>query len=107
LTLTENDARALIADKRRLTLGPLIESCTSRKAIRPEYQSRFEAFRAERHWLVHRSLVENGDDIQVDAGLESLIARITRIQEEAISLKKAVGEDFFSWMAAHGVRQST
>lgn len=45
-TVSMPDAEALIAEKRKLTLGPLIESCTSRKIIRPEYRARFDcAFR--------------------------------------------------------------
>src|SRR5690242_16206768 len=47
-TVSMPDAEALVAEKRKLTLGLLIESCTSRKIIRPENRARFDAFKVER-----------------------------------------------------------
>jgi hypothetical protein len=102
-TVTASDAQTLFADKRRIALGPLIEACSSRKIIRPEHQARFEAFKNERHWLVHRSLVESGDELYDDATRNSVVSRIATIQQEASSLKGLVVSDFESWGAAHGV----
>jgi len=62
-TVAMAEAQAQLAEKRKLTLGPLIESCVSKKIISRERVQRFEAFKAERHWLVHRSMIENGDDL--------------------------------------------
>ena len=102
-TVTSSDAQTLLADKRRITVGPLIEACSSRKIIRPENRARFEAFKNERHWLVHRSMVESGDDLYDDATRESVLSRIAAVQEEAISLKGLAFRDCESWVAAHGV----
>lgn len=44
-TVTKDNAELLLADKRKITLGPLIESCRSRKIIGAEHQSRFDAFK--------------------------------------------------------------
>lgn len=102
-TVTASDAQTLLAEKRRITLGPLIEACSSRKVIRPEHQARFEAFKIERHWLVHRSMVESGDDLYDDATRNSVVSRIAAVPQEAISLKGLVVSDCESWVAAHGV----
>ncbi len=102
-TVTESDARALLAEKRRITLGPLIESCTSKKIIAPALQSRFEAYKLERHWLVHRSMVESGDDLYATDTRDAVFTRISALQEEAISLKKIAVRDLEAWMEAHGV----
>jgi hypothetical protein len=103
-TVTIRDAQTLLADKRRmLTLGPLVDSCISKKIIRPEHQGRIKAFKGERDWLVHRSMVENGDDLYVSAARDAVFSRITAIQEEAISLKKVTLTDFEGWAAAHCV----
>lgn len=102
-TVTASDARTLLADKRRVTIGPLIGDCSSRKIIRPEYQARFEAFKIERHWLVHRSLVESGDDLYDDTMRNFVVSRIGAIQQEASSLKGLVFSDCQSWVAAHEV----
>ena len=101
--VTAGVARTLLADKRRLTLGPLIKACSSRRIIRPEHGARFEAFKIERHWLVHRSVVENGDDLYDDATCNSVFNRISAVRQEAISLKRLVAHDFESWMTTHGV----
>lgn len=101
------DAEALIAEKRKLTLGPLIESCTSRKIIRPENRARFDAFKIERHWLVHRSMIESGDDLYHDATRNAVLSRVAAIQKEARSLRSVMFQDLQSWVASHGVDLNT
>jgi len=102
-TVTSNDAQTLLADKRRIPLGPLVKACSSRKIIRPEHQARFESFKIARHWLVHRSLVESGNDLYDDVTRNSIVSRIAAVQQEAISLKGLLVRDCESWAAAHGV----
>ncbi len=93
-TVTLGDAQTLLADKRRqLTLGPLLDSCISKKIVRPEHQERAKALKRERDWLVHRYIVENGDDVYAAATRSVGFSRIKAIQEEAISLKKIVVAD--------------
>jgi len=99
-----DDAERLLADKRKITLGPLLEACRSRKIIRTGQQSRFDAFKDERHWLVHRSVIESGDNLYAAVTREAVFVRIAGIGEEAISLKAAVFEDFQAWMRQHGVK---
>jgi hypothetical protein len=102
-TVTESDAQVLLAEKRRITLGPLVESCTSKKIISPQLKQRFEAFTQERHWLVHRSMVESGDDLYASEARDVVFARVATVQAEAVSLKKLVFQDLEVWMEAHGV----
>ena len=102
-TVGREEGDALLAEKRRVTFGPLIESCSSRKVIRPDLRQRFETFKVERHWLVHRSMVENGDDLYLDSAREALLHRVAAIQDEAIVLKKLVASDLDVWIASHGV----
>lgn len=102
-TVSMPAAEALIAGKRKLTLGPLIESCISRKIIRPENRTRFDAFKIERHWLVHRSMIENGDDLYLETTRNAVFSRIAAIQEEARLLGAMIFQDLQSWIAANGV----
>ena len=102
-TVTAGDVQSQLAEKRKITLGPLIESCQRRKIIRPEHQSRFETFKLERHWLVHQSLIQNGDDLYLDSARQAIFDRISAIEDDAISLRGVVFRDFESWSAAHGV----
>ena len=86
-TITETDADALLARKRRVTLGPLIQECIAQKIIPLSLQARFEIFKDDRHWLVHRSLVESGDELYTDLTRDAVFRRMVTIQQEAIALK--------------------
>lgn len=101
--ISASEAYTLIADHRKYTLGPLIDSCRRRKIIKPELEARFEAFRTERHWLVHRSLVESGDDLYHAATRIAVFSRIAAVEEESSSLRDSIFEDLTSWSATHGV----
>jgi hypothetical protein len=48
-------------------------------------------------------MVEIGDDLYLDSTRDAVFTRVTAIQEEAISLKKLVVDDFNAWMATHGL----
>lgn len=94
---------ALLAQKRRLTLGPLIQACIGQNIITPPLEPRFETFKADRHWLVHRSVVESGDDLYNDAARDAVFRHIFSVQEEAKSLEKLIGADLETWLNAQGV----
>jgi hypothetical protein len=47
--------------------------------------------------------VENGDDLYKEATRNSVLDRISLIQEEAIGLKNLVGKELETWGAAHGI----
>ncbi len=106
-TISMPDAEALIAEKRKLTLGPLIESCTGRKIIQPQSRTRFDAFKIERHWLVHRSMTESGDDLYLETTRDAVFSRIAAIQAEAQSLGSVMFQDLESWGASHGIDLDT
>lgn len=101
--VTTSDVEALFAEKRKLTLGPLIDTCASHRVIPQQAQARYAKFKKERHWLVHRSLVESGDDLYSTVARAAVFKRISTIREDTQSLKDQVVNDFEKWMAAHGV----
>jgi hypothetical protein len=101
--IPEKNAHALLAKNRRITLGPLIKLCAEKGIIRPEHQKQFEVFKENRHWLVHRSMVEIGDGLYSESDREAVFKRIDIIRNEAISLKKLVVGDFDIWLTTHGV----
>ena len=101
--LPADDAVQLLADKRKITLGPLLAACQTHKIIRPEQQARFDAFKEERHWLVHRSLIKSGNDLHAADARAVMFARLTFVADEAISLKAAVFDDYQDWLGQRGV----
>lgn len=100
---TKADWETLLAQKRKMTLGMLIQACTAQKIIPLPLQQRFDLFKEDRHWLVHRSVVESGDDLYADAARNAVFHRVAMVQQEAINLKKLIDAEFEAWMAAHGV----
>ena len=66
-------------------------------------EPRFEAFKIDRHWLVHHPLVESGDDLFNEGKRESVFRRVYSIQEEAIALKRLIAVEFETWLARQGV----
>jgi hypothetical protein len=101
--LTAAEMDALLAQRRRLTLGPLIQACIGQKIITPALEPRFETFKTDRHWLVHRSLVESGDHLYNEIMREAVFRRIFSVQEEAIALKKLITFDMEAWLAGQGL----
>jgi len=94
---------ALLTQKRKLTLGPLIQACIGQNIITPALEPRFEIFKTDRHWLVHRSVVESGDGLYNGEARDAVFSRIFSVQEEAISLKKLIGAGLETWLSAQGV----
>ncbi len=104
--VTMADAQALLDKNRKLTLGPLLDVCMKRKIVPPELQARFAAFKLERHWLVHQSLRENGDDLYEDNARAAVFKRIDALGEEAAALKAIVFGDMTKWTLAQGLSQA-
>jgi hypothetical protein len=97
------DMDALLAQKRRLTLGPLIKECIGQNIIAPALEPRFETFKTDRHWLVHRSMAESGDDLFNGSKRDAVFSRIFSVQQEATALKKLIGTALEAWLGAQGV----
>ncbi len=100
---TPEESKAILAKKRKLNIGPLIKACVAREIIPSEYQARFEAFKEERHWLVHRSMVNNGNDLYLDATRNAIFSRISAIEEEADFFKQLIFEKLEKWVSERGV----
>jgi hypothetical protein len=94
----------LVAQHRKnLTMGPLIKTCKRRKIIKKEDAARYEMFKNERDWLVHRSLIENGDDLYLEASRIAVFRRVQAVEDEASELRNAVANDLTAWAESHGV----
>jgi len=102
--IAEDAAWKLLSEHRKkLTVGPLIEMCKRRRIVKKDDAARYEAFKNERHWLVHRSLIESGDDLYLEATRFEVFRRIQAIEHEASELRDAVANDLTAWAALHGV----
>ena len=52
---------------------------------------------------MHRSMIENGDDLYLETTRNAVFSRIAAIQEEARLLGAMIFQDLQSWIAANGV----
>lgn len=96
-------AEKFLKKNRRLTLGPLLKAARQKSIISPADEAEFESFKEARHWLVHRSMVGNGDDLYFGPTRVAFFRRVQDIQDRAILLGKRVAEDMGAWASAHGV----
>ena len=97
------DSWDLLAKHRKQTIGPLFQSCKERKIIKKADHARYDALRDERHWLVHRCMVESGDDLYLERTRIAVFQRVQAIEQEASELYHAVAADLETWASAHGV----
>jgi hypothetical protein len=99
------EAEEFLADRRRnLTFGPLVDSCVAKDVIRKEWVDRFSNLKNERHWLIHRSIVENADhDMHHEQKRPALLARVGAIRAETMALCRLVDDALSAWANDHGV----
>ena len=94
------------------TLGQLVVAAEKHTLIGSVILERLKKFNAERKWMVHKSLIEDGDNLYNHVGRNGVFDRIIAFTEESIALQKIVGEEIFSycdsigfsreWQEAHG-----
>ena len=101
-TSAEN-AKLLLSKHRRNTLGTSIRFAKERQVLDPELLAMLEAFKAERDWLVHRSLHENGDDLYLNSDRHILLERLNKFSEDAKRLQGLIAEELENFVVSKGV----
>lgn len=97
------EASVLVEDARTKTFGRTITRLVKGKHMPSELEPRFNALLAERNWLAHNSRSTNRNAVYSDQACLVLLARLNRIEEETLSLLKAIGKYFEEFVTARGV----
>jgi len=66
-----------------------------------EFQERIDKFPIERDWLVHRSFIENQDDLYARPRLYTLIDRVGSISKEALALQEFIKKELEEYLASN------
>jgi hypothetical protein len=102
-SITQEEAKTLLAQHRRKTLGQSLRISREAQTLSTDLQKRLEHFKEERDWLVHRSVHQNGDDLYVDEKRVALMNRIKSFSKEAKTLQKLIASELEDFVVFHGV----
>jgi hypothetical protein len=97
------DVETMFAKTSKHNLGWLFRDIQDTGKSPSDLLSRLEHFVDERNWLIHRSRRENPRNIRSDAKRSQLIARITAVVNEALSLMTTFQELTEAHLIARGV----
>lgn len=101
--VTEEQAQRMLAKRVRHTLGEAIGYAREGGAVDHTLLQRMVDLNQQRHWLVHRSVRENGDDLYEETGRRAIMVRLQDFSREALSLHKTMGIEVEKWTAGQGV----
>jgi len=101
------DVETMFAKTAKHTLGQLLGDIREKGKSPSDLLSRLEHFVDERNWLIHRSRRENPRNLRSDAKRSQVIARITAVVNEALSLMMTFQELTEAHLIALGVERAT
>jgi hypothetical protein len=85
------------------TLGQLVVEIEKNKLLPFELIERLRKFNKERKWLVHKSLIEDGDNLYNHDGRNDVFGKIEEFTKESILLQKVIGEEILNYCESVGV----
>ncbi len=100
--ISQSVLEAAQAKEREKTLGPLISSGKSEKCFPNELSEKFDSYLVERHWLIHKCVIEEFLALRnVNAKL-ALFTRIDNFANTSIHLQNELSSLFETWFTENG-----
>ena len=96
----------LLQKAQKRTLGHLLQELRENGMLEGDVEQRLQVLLEERNWLVHRAKRESRGVLNDPAQFESLVARITRMADEATQLHSLLGSRLEDFVVASGVDRS-
>lgn len=96
---------ALEEKANKKTFGTTMHKFAKAGLLSEDVEDRFKSLLSERNWLVHSSRADSRKAIHNDSHIVSLLKRLERISEEALSLLKHVGALTEEYVKGHGVSE--
>lgn len=90
--VSEENAQASL-QKNREGLGTLLKTAFRHHVMPKDLEARFQTFRGERNWLVHKCAYQNRKDLYNTEKRQVLINRILNFCREAITLRQLIFAD--------------
>lgn len=83
-------AKQALDEHRRNTLGTSVRVARDNKLISDALLAKFQDYKEERDWLVHRSQNSHGERLYTEAGRTEFFARIENFVEQSKGLQREV-----------------
>lgn len=104
-SMSEKDAEQKLRKTQTDTLGSLLKAIEKRNLIKEPLLTDLKNFNKVRRWLIHKSLIESGDDLYTDSGRKRTFDRIENFIKEAIRLQKQVSSETTSYCVSKGISE--
>ncbi|EJG1899470.1 hypothetical protein BS048_RS22635 [Vibrio parahaemolyticus] len=102
-SLTPSEAEKILSSIQKKTLGALVNEIAKKKLLPPALVIKVEKFNSERRWLVHKSLIESGEDLYNEDGRNTVFRRIELFTNEALLLQKLIHAETNKYFSSIGV----
>ena len=105
-SISEKDADKKLKTTQAQTLGSLINEIEKKNLTSDFLLTALKTLNKERRWLIHKSLIENGDELYTDIGRERTFNRINNFISEAIRLQKQVSSEITRYCVSKGISEA-
>jgi len=101
-----SEADQLLEKHRSYTLGKAIKISEKANLYPEPLQQKLKEFLSERNWLIHKSIVHNRDEWDLNINRENLIYRIKAITTQAQKIIPLIEKDLIEFSEANGINMS-
>jgi len=101
--LPQGQAFERLAQYRSFTLGKCLKVCKDNSVLPWQLAERLSEFKADRDWLVHRSVNSHSEAVYSDEGREELFDKLVKFITHAKALQAELKDEMQRYAAEHGV----
>ena len=105
-SMSEKDAEQKLRKTQTEPLGSLLKAIEERNLIKDALLTDLKNLNKMRRWLIHKSLIESGDDFYTEDGRKRTFDSIENFIREAIRLHKQVSSETTSYCVSKGISES-
>jgi hypothetical protein len=105
-SISEEDAKQKLTKIQTGTFGSLLKASEKKNLIKDPLLTDLKNLNNVRRWLIHKSLIESGDDLYTDKGRKPTFDRIQQFIKEAIRLQKQVSSETISYCVSKGISEA-
>lgn len=105
-SMPEEDAEKTLKKTQKETLGSLLSVIERKNLIRDLLLTDLKHLNNERRWLIHKALIENGDDLYTDSGRSRVFDRVENFIREAVRLQKQVSSETTKYCVSKGLSEA-
>jgi len=97
------EGEKLLEKHRSYTLGRAIKIAEDACLYPEPLQEELKEFLKERNWLIHKSIAQNRDELDLNISWDKLFSRIKAIHKKGLKLLQLIEEDLILFSEENGV----